>query len=74
MRPTVSSLTPRDALAGASALSVAVLLALVEPALGLIVGFVVFLAVQRVPLRLPRLRFRTPRPVVRRPRALRLGR
>jgi hypothetical protein len=66
--------TPRDAAAGASALPVAVLLALVEPALGLIAGFAVFLAVERVPLRVPRLRLRTPRPVVRRPRALRLGR
>jgi hypothetical protein len=70
----VSALTPRDAAAGASAFPVAVLLALVEPALGLIAGFAVFLAVQRVPLRLPRLRLRTPRPVLRRPRALRLGR
>jgi hypothetical protein len=66
--------TPRDAAAGASALPVAVFLALMEPALGLLVGFAVFLAVQRVPLRVPRLRIRTPRPVVRRPRALRLGR
>jgi hypothetical protein len=67
-------MTPRDAVAGASALPVAVLLALVEPALGLAVGFAVFLAVQRVPLRVPRLRLRTPRPLVRRPSALRLGR
>jgi hypothetical protein len=66
--------TPRDAAAGASTLPVVVLGALVEPGLGLIAGFAVFLAVQRLPVRVGPVPLRSPRAVVRRPRALRLGR
>jgi hypothetical protein len=62
-------LTPRDAAAGAPALAVAVLLAPVEPALGLVVGFLVFLGVRAFRVRLPRARL--PRVTVRRPRAAR---
>jgi hypothetical protein len=62
-------LTPRDAAAGASALPVVVLLATVEPALGLAAGYAVFLGVRSARVRLPRARM--PRLTMRRPRAAR---